>query len=313
MNVDIVIATYNGERFIGEQLHSIINDVNFNLINKLIISDDYSTDRTLDVVGEFILKYSIDNCVIVKNEMKSGPASNFVNALNLSSADFIFFCDQDDFWIENRIFEFISKVNLLDNKIPGLIYSDLKIVNYELSLLYASFYEHERIPFSWGERVENLLFQNSTPGCAMLINKECREKIISTFDSNKVIMHDWWAMLYTSLYDNQVYLNSPTILYRQHSSNAVGMTKKITLKNILSKIKKNIVNLYLVRKQSLYFFNILNDDEVKLLSYKAKLLLRLELEELSFNERFLLLCQSGRIKSTFVKNLITKIIIMIKG
>ena len=312
MKVDIVMATYNGSKFIKEQLLSIISDDCFNSIDNIIISDDHSTDNTLKIIHDFFKIKKIENYSIYLNQRSKGPASNFIHGLEFSTADFIFFCDQDDIWVSNRISLFIESAKLLNKKKPGLVYSDLEVVDCKLNIIHSSFLRHEEISADWGMSIENLFFQNSSPGCAMLINKECKQKLLSTFESEHVLMHDWWAMLYSALYKNQIFVHGRTIQYRQHESNTVGMTKKITYKNVILKVKKNISNLSLVRKQSLYFFNTLKHDEVKLLSLRALNLIKLETTKTSMIKR-LQLVRYKRIKSTFLKSFITKLIIIIKG
>ena len=93
MKIGVLIATYNGEKFIKEQLDSIINQTV--RVDEIIISDDGSTDGTLEIVLEYINKYDKIGIKLVNNTVQHGVAYNFENAFRNSTADFLFFCDQD--------------------------------------------------------------------------------------------------------------------------------------------------------------------------------------------------------------------------
>lgn len=139
VKVDIILASYNGELFIEEQIRSILNQTHQNI--NLIITDDSSNDNTKEIVDGLML---LDKRIrFYKNETGSGVVSNFNNGLRYSTAEYILFSDQDDVWKNNKVElllnEIIAKEVSDDFIIPCLIFSNLSIVNEDLSLINNDF------------------------------------------------------------------------------------------------------------------------------------------------------------------------------
>ena len=136
--IDILLATYNGEKFVKEQIESILNQTyeNFNLI----ISDDASTDNTLNILEEYEKKDT--RIKVFKKEKNKGLIDNFEFLLKNVTSDYFMFSDQDDIWKKDKIEKSINK---LKEESLGLVYTDLEIVDEKLNVIYPSYWKYKQI------------------------------------------------------------------------------------------------------------------------------------------------------------------------
>lgn len=241
----ILLATYNGEKYIREQLESLLEQTYQDWI--LWIHDDGSKDGTLNIIKEYEEK--LPNKIKFLNDgLRCGGAKqNFTHLLNSidNNFDYIMFCDQDDVWldakIETTLNQMIEVENSNQNK-PIIIHTDLQVVDEELNIIADSYFIYQKIKPQWSKDFNISLVQNSVTGCTMMINKKA--KIISLPIGNNAIMHDWWILLKVLLHGGVVeHINKSTILYRQHSSNDTGAkgfsyTKLLNKMNSFKKYKK---------------------------------------------------------------------------
>lgn len=226
--VSIVMATYNGEKYLEEQLESIKNLTYPNL--ELIISDDNSTDGTMRILNDFKKDYQ---CTIVTNNGKNGVNYNFENGLKLAKGEFIALCDQDDIWYSNKIELLIEKIDDYDLIHSGVDLIDAdsqphtnKVLIYEYSKDYTDYVYFE-----------NFIIAGWVLGCTSLIRREIVEK--SPDFTDEMFFHDWWLTLLAIKQGNGVkYIKDKTIKYRQHDSNTAQATYK-TSKHYLKKIEFN--------------------------------------------------------------------------
>ncbi|MGL5039096.1 MAG: glycosyltransferase family 2 protein [Aeromonas sp.] len=305
MKIAILLATFNGSKFIEAQIESIIANDDYNLINKIIITDDGSVDNTVNLVEKY------QNVVVIDNvSVEHGPSANFFNGLKYcKDMDYVFFCDQDDLWFKNKITIFIENISKLDMNFPGVIYSNLDLIGPEGKSIGKTFFENESIPYDWGCKISNLYLQNCAPGCSMLINNEAINRIVSTY-SNEIVMHDWWALLFAALYKNVVVIPDCTVGYRQHDNNAVGASKKLSISSVISVFKKSRINVKRVVLQLRLFETILSPDEFKMLSSKEIKLMGLII---SLNKSPSILCRIklvfsfSRYKSSPIREIITRL------
>lgn len=221
-NVDILMATYNGECFVREQIESIQKQTYTNW--HLIISDDLSSDETPAVLDELAGKDS--RIVVLPNKERWGSAkANFGHLIRSSEASYMMLCDQDDCWLPSKIEESLSAIKLLEDEhgshVPLLVFCDMKVVDGNLSILHESFeassnFDPTRLS------LRHLIAQNVAAGCCMLFNRATAELFLEAEDSEPMDMHDWWLMLVASAFGHIGYINEPLSLYRQHGSNEVG-------------------------------------------------------------------------------------------
>lgn len=251
--IDILLATYNGEKYINQQIESILGQTHKDW--KLIVHDDGSSDNTIHSIKEYVSKHP-EKIVFIEDGIKTGGAkNNFVHLMNFSTAPYIMFCDQDDVWKEDRIEKFYQtmlEAEQIYNNIPLLVFSDLTVADEQLNLISPSMIQYQKLNPKIAQSFDLLKCQNVITGCAMMMNKKALESASPIPDN--ILMHDWWIGLTTAKYGKNIFLNQQTILYRQHSNNAVG-SKRVDLKRltkiIFSKkifidyinIKKMIMNL----------------------------------------------------------------------
>lgn len=243
--IDIVMATYNGEKYISEQLDSIINSKDFDkYVKNIIIVDDGSTDNTINIVSAYCAKYK--NIIFTPcSERKLGAAKNFEKGMLLSNAPYVMLCDQDDVWLSNKIslsFEKIQQVEDSESSIPCLVFSDLKLVDSRLKTIYESFFDFNKVKFPKALSLAFILSNNVAPGCTMILNKALVSKALPM--PQKIVMHDWWLMIFSLCYGKVFVLNEKTMLYRQHNNNTVGINRNGFIKKCLS-----------LKKQIYYFFD----------------------------------------------------------
>ncbi|RSM31365.1 glycosyltransferase family 2 protein [Aeromonas salmonicida] len=305
MNIAVLIATYNGSKFVEAQIESIIANDNYNLISKIIVTDDGSTDNTVELVKKYKNVFFIEN-----TSTEHGPSANFFNGLKYcKDMDYVFFCDQDDIWFNNKISIFIESISKLNKDYPGVIYSNLKLIDSEGADIGKTFFENESIPYNWACKISNLYLQNCAPGCSMLINSKMVNRIVYTY-SNKIVMHDWWALLFASLYKNVVVIPECTAGYRQHDNNAVGATKKLSLLSIPSIFKRSRNNFKKVVIQLDLFEKSLSANEFKMLAPKEMEVMRYIVslnKTSSLIFRMKLIFAFTRYKSSFIRDIITRL------
>ncbi len=250
--LDILMATYNGEKYVHQQIESIINQ-SYSDWN-LYIHDDGSTDKTVEVIKKFN-----DNRIhLVEDNIHFGNSSlNFLHLVKTCATnDYFFFADQDDFWLPNKIEKTLSLIKQIENGdklIPVCVGTDLKVVDSELNTINESFYNLSKMLLD--ADFNSLLIENDFTGCTMCMNKAVISYLekIEKPDFAKIIQHDWIIALICAADGKIAQLAEPTILYRQHQNNVVGANGfsvgKIfqfsTLKNRLIKIKKLNSQIYI--------------------------------------------------------------------
>lgn len=202
--ISVCIATYNGEKYIKEQLDSILCQLS--IVDEVIVSDDNSSDSTLDIIQN----YNDSRIKIFKNKGQ-GLIENFENALLNSSGDYIFLSDQDDIWEKNKVAECRNDFE----KGYQLILSDCSVFNSESKVvIHNSFFEFNNSK----KGIINNLISNSYIGCCMAFKKELKDKILP-FPKN-IPMHDSWIGITGELFFKVKFNKNKLIKYRLHSKNA---------------------------------------------------------------------------------------------
>ena len=221
MKISVALCTYNGEKFISEQLESILNQTVG--VDEIIICDDKSTDKTVSICEEILSKSGMDYKVSV-NECSLGVSGNFLKALKMTTGDYIFTCDQDDVWHKDKVEIFISEVNK-SNKL--LYFSNGDLVNSKNESLNKTLWESINLSFFEMEQKESLLetiFKRPiVTGAAMCVSKKLIDKVDSIPEN---WLHDEWFSIIASVEKSILPINRSTFNYRQHGNNVVGATKK---------------------------------------------------------------------------------------
>lgn len=291
--VDILLAVYNGEKYLRQQLESIINQTykEFNII----IRDDGSTDSSLAIIKEFALLHP-DKIKIVEGELSGSAKNNFFELMNFAENDYVMFCDQDDIWLENKIGLTLNKIKDMEKaygiSTPLLCHTDLKVVDKNLNTIHPSFYKMQKFDIS-KTTLNRALVQNIVTGCTTMINKPLLDLAIGTNNDN-IIMHDWWLFLIASAFGKVEAINTPTILYRQHEKNQVGAPNPAELGYYASKLKRGSI-LHLTYAQAESFYSTFEEKLPDLLKNLVK-------EYMSFPEKSKLKKISSIIKNDFWKH-----------
>ncbi len=207
--ISVCMATFNGEKYIEEQINSIM--IQLGVEDELIISDDGSTDKTMVIVGS----YDDNRIKVFKNTGIHGYVHNFENALKKASGDFIFFSDQDDVWLPNKVKAMLPYLNY-DN----FVITDAYITNENLEI---------KDKLSTWRRYKKGYFRNLYKsiyaGCTCAFTKRIKEYALP-FPTTKNIQHDTWIGLLCELKFNVVYVDEPLILFRRHNNNTSGAGAK---------------------------------------------------------------------------------------
>ena len=252
--IQILLATFNGEKFLRQQLDSIINQ-EYKLW-ELLIHDDGSFDNTISILNEYQNNYPKKIKLLLDQKTFSSASRNFFHLIEHRSrkANLYFLSDQDDIWHKRKLKLIIEKYNSVENKEPVLIHSDLSLIDASGKLLKRS--HNKLINYQKNLITKNkVLYYNPVPGCAMCINSALADKV----SYNKcMVMHDWWIILSAIFVNtNVIYINLPLVSYRQHSENVLGFRKfniLILISRLLFKIPKYIINVKKAYAQSIQFY-----------------------------------------------------------
>jgi glycosyltransferase involved in cell wall biosynthesis len=207
--VDVLLATFNGEKYLAEFLESLSKQKSVHI--NLIVSDDGSTDRTVEIIKSLSKKF---HSVHIYNGPKNGPMKNFFYLLEKSSAKFVAFADQDDIWLPDHLCKSIDRLRCLPQA-PALSFSSVNVFRSgSTQTLYI--WPKKQVSL----KLESLLFQNLVRGCTIVVNKELIDALDTS--NNEAIMHDWWLALFALTQGYITFGSQPEVNYRLHNNNAIG-------------------------------------------------------------------------------------------
>ena len=219
--VDVLIATCNGEKYVKEQIESILNQTYKNI--KVIVSDDRSDDSTPNILKELAEKDS--RITLNLQQERLGVVGNFEFLLKQVQSNYYMLSDQDDFWLPEKIEKSVQK---LEEDGSDFVFGDLEVVDQDLNTIYPSFGDfmllNRKIKKYIGTNKLNYLY-NCVTGCTVLGKKEFIDKILPIPTVSKYLIHDHWMGLMMSIYGKNSYIEEKYIKYRQHGNNQVGTNK----------------------------------------------------------------------------------------
>lgn len=257
MKVAILLSTYNGEKYLAEQIESIQKQTYSNW--HLYIRDDGSSDNTVAIINKFVQK---DNRIhFLKDECKHlRPMKSFFKLLEDVQADYYFFCDQDDFWLKSKLKIMLFEISKYQNT-PAMVYCNLKCVDKDLQPLKNSFEKMiGRI------RGKSRFIGNDVPGCVMVINNSLKKITLENLKFYAgIVMHDWWLALVAQQFGSIGFVDKKLVLYRQHGDNAIGAGKsggfmsKLFQKDLIKKQRNLVKQTYLQSKAFKYNFYMMLD------------------------------------------------------
>lgn len=226
IRISIVMATFNGEKYIKKQLISILEQTF--PVDEVIICDDFSTDATAEIVRNFIDSHHMESWHLFSNQRNEGYKKNFYQAISKASGDVIFLSDQDDEWCRDKIERMVDVIT--GNKKISSLNCAIKLINGD----------SEEIPYSCEKNYYNCDFtymdhtpeamefldltyiakHNVSPGCTMAITRPLALKFLSLY--NFELPHDWFINLLAADENGCAFLNEPLIRYRRHNNNVIG-------------------------------------------------------------------------------------------
>ena len=245
----VLLCTYNGAYFISQQLKSILSQTI--LPNKIIVSDDGSSDNTLEIVKLVCNEFNFNAFEIIKGNQK-GVIYNFLSAIDYLDAPYIFLADQDDIWFPNKAEVFIHAFEKLDKNLPALVFSDALLIDRNEKSISESFFIYQNLT-SKVMFDDSVIYRNCVQGASCAINKALQKIIVdslSQIDINNLYMHDWWIALLARYYGNYYFINQPLISYRQHGKNQIGaFNKKLRFLYYIMRFKPYLKNFKQAIKQ----------------------------------------------------------------
>lgn len=211
MRVVVLMSTYQGERWVVEQIHSILCQLPPE--GRLLVRDDGSRDRTVERIQAIG-----DPRISLQRGRNIGFVRSFLSLLASAPADseMVMLSDQDDFWLPNKV---ERAWNVIRNSaaLPTLYCSRLQLVDEQLKPLGLS-PKWPREP-----SFQNALTENIVTGCTIALSPTAACLARRSGDPDRIYFHDWWLYLIVSAFGRVVFDSEPTILYRQHGGNAIGM------------------------------------------------------------------------------------------
>jgi len=266
------MATYNGERFIREQIDSILDQTYQDF--KLYICDDVSSDNTFAIISRYA-ESNPDKIIVSQLERNTGSAKfNFMKLMIEQKDDYLMLCDQDDVWVQDKIEITLSKMKAMESifgiETPILVHTDLEVVDNNLKTISPSFREAMNADYTKTE-LRNQVIQNTLTGCTAMYNRALADLI--TIEPRYMVMHDWWLILIASAFGKVGVVEEQTVLHRQHNKNEVGAKDVRTLRYKIDRVLKykkvkEAINITYQQADSFLrtYFESLSADQRKLLT-----------------------------------------------
>lgn len=249
--VVVVLSTFNGERYLGEQIESLYSQTHGNI--EIVVRDDGSSDGTKQLLERLERG---NNNVSVHFGHNVGVVSSFLDLLSRvpARADFVALCDQDDSWGPDKLeraLEVLSRVNLRD---PAMYCGAVEVVDVQLNHIRVDRLAKKQVSLA------NALVQNIAIGCTTVINRAALKLINSkNVAADQIGMHDWWIYQVVSAFGQVVFDDTPKILYRQHGGNVVGYASG--LRFWLNRFKRQFgPNSRTISRQAAEFLRLYGDD-----------------------------------------------------
>ncbi len=257
MKMDILLATYNGEKYVDHLIESLLTQSHSQF--SILIRDDGSTDKTIEIIRDYEQMHKGKIKIIRDNLGNLGSSRCFIELLMHTEADYIMLCDQDDVWLPNKIeitLEMMERLEKMHNKeTPILVFTDLKVVKNDLDIVSESFWKYQKLDPEISKDWVALLASNVITGCTIMLNRKAKE-VVLPFRLPKMI-HDHWLGVNISRYGIVDYISIQTILYKQHGENIIGASE-YNARYFIKKIAngKNIINIIKINYNFSKYFKV---------------------------------------------------------
>jgi glycosyltransferase involved in cell wall biosynthesis len=306
--VAIVMATYNGEKYVGEQIDSILASTYQDF--ELFICDDGSTDNTMSVLQDYEKQYPA-KIHVAGNAENLGVIANFLQALVRTTMDYVMFCDQDDFWKPNKIGLTLKRMRHIEGQIgkaaPIAVFTDAVVVDQDLKVLKNSFFRSNHLNPRKTD-LPHILMENKLIGCTVMVNSALRKIFQSYSLPAAAKFHDWWMALIASSMGKIGFVNEGTLLYRQHSGNVVGGASFFTYcRNRIAAFKNQKEAIAALIRQAEEFLTIYD----AILPEDKKEILRcfVNLDQYNFINKRRVMLHRGYLKTGIIRNIGLMIIV----
>lgn len=227
--ISVAIASFNGEKFIAEQIKSILDQSQ--RVDEIIISDDCSSDRTVEIINEIIISNPDRKIKLLCNEKNNGYIVNFRKAISNTSGDYIFLADQDDVWVHDKVSKIITFMNKEKAEIVCTNFNIIDANGCDINDKYVLTNFVERCTEkSKLITLDDLKWGNISQGCTYCFTK--RVKNIYTNINYDGVIHDYELLIIGASLYGAYYINDKLIKYRLHGNNALGFQKAKNLKNV---------------------------------------------------------------------------------
>ncbi|MCM2131843.1 glycosyltransferase family 2 protein [Larsenimonas rhizosphaerae] len=219
MSIEILLAVFNGEKYLESQILSLQMQVYKDKM--LCVRDGGSCDRSLSIIREAFRKGA--RYRILDSSGRVSAKENFSELLKNSSSDYVAFCDQDDVWDADKLTLEMAEMQHLEALYPDrpiIVHCDLEVVDATLNTLSPSFFDSQCLPRVHGSVLDQMV-QNNVTGCTLLINRAARDLVLPI--PPEAIMHDWWIAAKVRYHGGVIgFVDRPLVKYRQHGANVVG-------------------------------------------------------------------------------------------
>jgi glycosyltransferase involved in cell wall biosynthesis len=237
--VEVLLATYNGERFLREQIDSILTQDYVNL--RVLARDDGSSDATVSILNEYAERFPNRFRLMPSSAGTGSPKDNFLILMRGASAQYVCFSDQDDIWLPDKVSRTKRAMDELESRwgsdTPLLVFTDARVVDDQLRTLHESFWAHEKIEPDRIHHLALLLGRSVVTGCTMLLNRRLLE--LSFAMPSDASMHDRWIGLLACTIGKACAVKAQTLLYRQHDRNVVGIGERtVSLPQLFRRLLK---------------------------------------------------------------------------
>lgn len=252
--IDVLMSTFNGARFLGEQIDSILSQDHADF--HLLVRDDGSNDDTLRILKDHSTRDK--RIVLIEDDLGNlNVAASFFELTERSESEFLMLADQDDVWLPNKIAITFAGIKELIEKHGGenplAVFTDLKVVDEKLNIISESFWDYQRLDPDIAKDWRSLLAQNVVTGCTLMFNRPAKE-IILPFKL-PAMMHDHWIAARIAKFGHLDYIPEPTVLYRQHGRNLEG-ARSAGFSYLISKIPETFQTLSQLKTRASVFGDV---------------------------------------------------------
>ncbi|WP_379964994.1 glycosyltransferase family 2 protein [Epilithonimonas sp. UC225_85] len=235
MKISVCMATYNGEKYVQEQLKSIL--VQLKDTDEIIISDDHSKDKTIDMIKNI----NDQRIHIYYNKGTKGFTANFENALRQATGEIIFLSDQDDVWLPGKVETVVSKLQQYD-----LVVTNSKVTDEFLNVTNDSFFSI----FNSGPGIFKNIMYNTYYGYSMAFRKKVLDYALP-FPKNREVAFDIWIGFVSEIIGKVKFIKEPFVLYRRNSDTVTTIKK--SNRSLQGKLYKRFI---IMKSVILFFFKV---------------------------------------------------------